>query len=208
MDKRDELVKDVLARPWAHDAVQLLRDDAESWWYHKQLRKEGDVAEAKKREDKSVNDALANIGAAITNGGYGTIAQSGHTYTLTFSDNKYRQGYSPDDILAAYVLGIPILDFRNVAPYDSRKVIRMSMPVLGDCKFKVRDAYEEWVAQRPGYPTSMSYVPLAVYFRQARKVGATVHYRPTPESMDDQYLIGDDKVGEWFERKRAALGLL
>ena len=38
--------------------LRLLRADAKSWWYHKQLRERGNIAEAIKREHESMRSTI------------------------------------------------------------------------------------------------------------------------------------------------------
>lgn len=56
---------------------RAIRDDARQWWYHAQLRQQGQVEEARKREIKSTRETIRNLRRAKEAGGYLTLNRLG-----------------------------------------------------------------------------------------------------------------------------------
>ena len=161
----------------------ILDDEARGWWYHKKLRKQGEIAEARRRERKSITDHHKQLVKALANGGYATIAQGGGQFSLSYADGAYVTGYSYRLVATAYIVGLPVLDWRHCD--DVIGITRLPLPVIGDSKFSVQDMERDRL--RPDYPSPFSYVPLAQYLSMAQDVGATVHHYPSSRTKSGQY---------------------
>lgn len=56
---------------------RALRSDAREWWYHKDLRKRGQISEARQREHDSLRSNVRSLRQAIANGSFLTIGRTG-----------------------------------------------------------------------------------------------------------------------------------
>lgn len=183
-DKNTEL-DSVLYGDATPSLYSVLDDSARKWWYHEKMRKNGDEVGARVRERNNIRQHIDQIKKALTNGGYATISQSGGSYTITYSDDANVSGYSPRLVLAAYLAGVPVLDFRNAK--DGVAIMKMPMPLIGDSKRKREYMADDIERLGDRYPTLMSHVPLADYLQRAQAIGATLHHSPTSRTKEDQY---------------------
>jgi len=208
MYDRDELIRHAL---WSFvdekpGIYELLDQDARAWWYHKKMRKEGQVSEARARERKSILDHVSQIRETLANGGYATISQSGGKFTMSMGDGCTLESYTPHVVLAAYLAGVPVVDFREVK--DSVAIWQISMPVIGASQYptnsKIRLADIEYDMERLGdeWPSHTSRVPLAEYFKQARAAGAAIHMFIGPHTKRDHYLIDHTEYPDWIASRR------
>jgi hypothetical protein len=95
------------------DSVYALLDNsARSWWYHAQLRKQGNAQEARKRERQSIRRDVKMWREIKANGGYAVALHNRH---LIFIGRGHMQsGYSPEETIAlCRVLNVPVLDRRE-----------------------------------------------------------------------------------------------
>ncbi len=185
--ERSQRIDRILSGDEVPDLLSLLRQDARRWWYHAQLRSRGEVDEARKRERDQVRDQIKELRLALVNGGYATIANSGGTYTLTVGDGHTVSGHNERIVLSAYLVGLPVLDFRNVD--DIGAIITMPMPVIGNAMYWRDSIINDMARLGDRYPTSMSYVYIADYFERAKAIGATIHHAPTKRTRDNHYEV-------------------
>jgi hypothetical protein len=103
------------------ETMDLLRQESARWWYHAQLRRQGQHAEADRLEERSVQQSAEHILRALTSGGWITVSQDGGRWTLHMAPGSTLQGYGTQDtelFLQACILeGVPLLDLRTV-PFD------------------------------------------------------------------------------------------
>ncbi|MFW6083741.1 MAG: hypothetical protein ACODAA_00835 [Gemmatimonadota bacterium] len=138
----------------------ILDRQARSWWYHRQLRDEGNEREARKRERRSIRSTLDSLRQALDNDGALTIGRYGAT--LHYSEGGRVQGLHRGTIEAARHLGIPIIDSRTVP--DERLV---------DYAYQT-PMYRPGATDPDGDPGPFDYVSLPTYVRIARSYGATI----------------------------------
>lgn len=62
---------------------RALRSDARNWWYHRELRQQGQTLQARQKEHASIRSNIRTLRAAIANGGYCTVAHTGHDMSIT-----------------------------------------------------------------------------------------------------------------------------
>lgn len=175
----------------------LLDSDARGWPYY-----EGDRV----KQRKSIRDHVRSIKQTLANGGYATISATGGKFTLSIGDGHTLSGYSPHVILAAYLAGVPVLDFREVSRMID--IVRLPLPVIGgssglmsnNSKFRLRDIEHDMDRLGPDYPSHASYVPLSLYLQKAKQVGASIHYYPSKRSKENHYFTTD--YPEWIASRR------
>lgn len=133
----------------------LLAEETAEWWYHKQLRDEGNHKEATERENRSVNSNLSTIEEALLNGGYLSIGRGG--WALHYSGNDTLSGYGGIDSRipqACILAGVPTID-TSVIPYPE---------ILDSVRFPMIAVSPQEVDERPW--SSLSYAPfLEIAFR-------------------------------------------
>jgi hypothetical protein len=174
MSDRNERLDAILSGEETPSLYAILDEDARVWWYHKELREKGKHRVARDKERRSIREHVRPLREALENGGYATISMSGGKYTISYSDNANISGYGWRLVAAAYLAGIPVLDFRPVE--STAAIMAMPMPVIGDCKFKVQDMVDD--AKRDGgKPTALSRVLLHDYLNIAEDIGAIIHRR-------------------------------
>jgi len=161
----------------------VLDKKAREWWHHKRLRKWGETQAAREAERRSIRDTVGWLKKALENGGYATISMTGGKYTITMGDNSNVSGYDESLIIAAYLVGLPVLDWRGAT--DAGEIMRMPMPVIGNCKYKRAKLAEDKL--KPGYPGAFSYISLQEYFYRAKQIGAVIYWRPTLRSKMGHY---------------------
>ena len=127
------------------------------------------------------NDVRRNVKmlrTALANGGYGVISMSGGQYTLYESDNLYTTGYDPRLVIAGYIAGLPVIDWRRASRHEHIVSNFYNLPicVIGDTK---RKRAQVSTSHRP-----FSYVLVPKYMELAMGIGATLHYAPTKLSKE------------------------
>lgn len=185
--ERLQRIDKVLSGDEVPDLYSLLHQDARSWWYHAQLRRRGELDEARVKEREQVREQIKSLRLALENGGYATIARSGGNYTLTVGDGHTVSGHNERIIISAYLVGLPVLDFRSVD--DVGAIMSMPMAVIGDQSHWHDNIADDMKRLGDKYPTSMSYVYLADYFQRAIAIGATIHHAPTKRTRDNHYEV-------------------
>jgi len=98
------------------EVLRVLRAEARSWWRHRELRKSGELEEARRLERKTIHRNIGYLRAALNNpnayvscGGGGTILHLGlKTLSLYAAIERF-----PLAELAAR-LGTPVVDHREV----------------------------------------------------------------------------------------------
>lgn len=151
---------------------RLLRQHSRAWWYHKQLREQGNAAEARRRENASVRSNVKSLRETIANHGYLTLGRGG--FSLHPNDNTYISGYGCDDGLAriALQLGIATIDSRSIPDSLIHQSIKLPLVRL--------------VSYDPAPWGGMSYAPLPVVAALYQRLGATIHNLEVVEPAPDQ----------------------
>ncbi|KPJ96744.1 MAG: hypothetical protein AMS18_00360 [Gemmatimonas sp. SG8_17] len=93
----------------------ILDREAKAWWYHAQLRRQGNVVEARKRERQSIRRDVEQFRSALECGGLLQIGKGGHVFY--YHPHAHVSGYENADGHTAQccrILGIPVLDVRPV----------------------------------------------------------------------------------------------
>ncbi|QEE37508.1 hypothetical protein FTO60_17170 (plasmid) [Octadecabacter sp. SW4] len=143
------------------EVLRVLRADAAAWWRNRELRRSGNVEEAKRRERASIRrdlgylrTALSNPNAYVSCGGAGTILHLGLTTVSLYAPVER----FPIAHIAVW-LGVPMVDIRPV-----KDVIALAnLPkVIMDGKVDP----EPW--------TSSSRIPLLTYLDAAERLGARI----------------------------------
>ena len=95
------------------DSVYAILDkSARSWWYHAQLRKQGNAQEARKRERQSIRREAKMWREVKANGGYAVALHNRHL--LFIAPGHMQSGYSPEETIAlCNILDVPVLDRRK-----------------------------------------------------------------------------------------------
>lgn len=141
----------------------ILKQGARSWWYHVELRKNGNHSEARRREHQSVRSSISSLRETISNGGYLSLGRGG--YTLHCSAHSTVSGYGCDTsatVRAAKHLGIPCIDTRTIP--DSRIYDTISLPMVA--------LSPDEADPRPWGSLSRAPLPVVAYLYRA--LGATV----------------------------------
>jgi hypothetical protein len=90
----------------------ILDESARKWWYHAQLRKQGQVVEARAKERASIRSNIAKLREAKRNKGYAIALRGRHLFFI--AKHTYESGYSPVETVAlCKFVGIPVLDLGN-----------------------------------------------------------------------------------------------
>lgn len=142
----------------------LLNKDAKAWWYHAELRKNGNARKARELERRSIRHSIETLRAA-RQGGCMFVGRGGWSisYKSTHGDATL-SGYGDGDPYATIVrrLGIPFIDSRHLA-VDKVARIAISGPM-----YRPGETPSE-----PPY-TSLSYAPLKYIADLYRDAGAIV----------------------------------
>ena len=143
------------------EVLRVLRADATAWWRYRELRRSGNVEEAKRRERASIRrdlgylrKALSNPNAYVSCGGGGTILHLGLSWvSLYASVERFPLAH------IAVRLGVPMVDIRPVKDVIAlAKLPRVTMDGQIDP--------EPW--------GSSSRVPLTAYLNAAERLGACI----------------------------------
>jgi hypothetical protein len=112
--------------------ARLLRADARQWWYHAQLRRQGNAAEARRREAESVRSSIAHIRLAHKNGGFLMIGRGGNTLHLGadgLSSAIRVSGLSHEACAALLAAGVRAIDTTTI-PNDRIVEVGVRWPML------------------------------------------------------------------------------
>jgi hypothetical protein len=139
----------------------LLLQKAQLWWYHKQLRDQGNTEEANRRERLSVLSTLRDLKNAKKNGGWCSVGRGGWTLHpkpgVQVSNYGDMESEYPQ---ACLILGIPVIDSTTIP--DSKITVTPMFPMA---------------SLTPDDPPwgSCSYAPVAVVAALYAALGATLH---------------------------------
>ena len=93
----------------------LLNKEAKTWWYHIHLRTQGQIAEARRLERKSIKNSVRHIRKALECKTGMTIRD--HGYTLQMGSDGTLSGYgnlfNDPFVQACYKAGVKITDERS-----------------------------------------------------------------------------------------------
>lgn len=93
--------------------LKLLRQDSKSWWWHAQLRKNGENKKASKLERESIKSKINTLRKAM----YFSIGRGGATVWM--NDNSYLSTYSDTAVIeCCKLLGIKGYDTREINDFD------------------------------------------------------------------------------------------
>jgi hypothetical protein len=107
----------------------ILNTSAKNWWYHRQLRKRGEVKEARRRERKAILDDVRVLRAALENDGFLTHGRGGWILHYEKWARHECRGTGLDAAIpqACLLLGIPILDSSTIPDERICKVLNFPM---------------------------------------------------------------------------------
>jgi len=142
------------------NVFRAIRGEARNWWYFQKLRKQGDHAEAKKREIHETRLIIKSIRKIK----YIHIGRGGHT--VWYSADHRLEGYKSDinNPYLQYLIarGIAILDTTTVPDVNLVQLARISMialpPVVPENKFG-----------------ALNYESLKYVASEYKKLGATIY---------------------------------
>ena len=143
------------------EVLRVLRTEAQSWWRHRELRRTGDIDEARRLERQTISRDIGYLRAALNNphayvscGGGGTILHLDQTTVSLYAPVERFPLAS-----LAVRLGTPLIDCRPVRDIiDFANLPKVTMDGQIDP--------EPW--------TSSSRVPLLTYIDAAERLGARI----------------------------------
>ena len=110
----------------------ILNDRAKRWWYHRKLRKQGQIEEARRRERAQIRDDVRRLRASLERGGFLINAWGG--WTLHYGERKRLQSQRPglDNPIpqACLLLGIPVIDLTTIPEDRINEVFKLPSPDL------------------------------------------------------------------------------
>lgn len=169
---------------------RLLNQNAKNWWYHKDLRKSGDNQEARKRERRSIKDAVRTIRNAclftVHDQGFSLNCQEGKTKS-TLSGHSAGEVYSIS--LARCRPEVPRIDRRGVG-FRHRSALAIAGPMFGTDQ--VDPPNED------GTYGGFSYAPMRVFLALNEMAGAKVHWGKYESAREQGYSEAQptaDKLG-------------
>lgn len=133
--------------------LTALRADAQSWWYHQKLRREGNKAEALRRERESVRSNLKVIRTA-------RLAVIGHGGSTIHMAGGVRQTWDWEMPIIRH-LDCPVVDLRTIPTKELVSFVVRGPIVNVD------------IAEDEG-TTSFDYVTAKTYVQLAKAAGAEV----------------------------------
>lgn len=152
----------------------LLNADAKNWWYHKQLRRNNNPTEARKRERRSIASHLETLRNAY----FWTVGEGGWTVhgreELKYGGKSsgILSGYGDIEspiIQAALRLGVPGYD-TSMIPVNHQFVrVVISCPLLSDTKDE---------PNTDGEYSGLSYAPPRIVLSHMAQAGAVVYNWP------------------------------
>jgi hypothetical protein len=148
--------------------LKPLRDEAQNWWYHAQLRQFGEVTEAVKLEHRTLRSNLETIRYAIRTPD--CYVSCGFGGTTVHMKNKTHSSYGPwDEWALTRVLvehcGVTLIDIRKMP--NVIKSVGLPMVVVDDP-----------ARIDKGEVHAMSFVHLDTYVEKARELGAEIRNHP------------------------------
>lgn len=159
--------------------------EARRWWYHKELRTAGNVAEARKRERQSIKSGLQQYRDLIENRGVCTISADGDV-SLNLRNGSRVSGCGLATAELCKRLGIIVKDCRT-AEWQKVLAVTLRGPMVVD---HVQKAWTP-AGERVTYPqpdpqpwNSMSYVSLDVYLAGYQEAGCTIHNWTRPDGVE------------------------
>lgn len=166
--------------------MYLLTQKAKAWWYHAELRKKGEHAEAEKREQASIAHNLDNLRNAtwVHIGEFGqTIYQERKFRENGHSDSKVELhgGWDNELIVCAYLAGVPIIDTTTVTMENRYKGLKL--PLVA----KHADDLDD-----PPYGP-LDFAPLHVVALMWLELGATIY------NLDDLVGAEQDAFPDWYQ---------
>lgn len=147
----------------------ILNASARSWWYHRQLREQGRVAEARQRERASIRDHARDLKEARRNGGFVTMGRGG--WTLYIERNYALKGYGDisDPIpQCALLLSLPVVDSTTIPDEKIHLTLGLPFPQIGAMPHAAYGSFDP--------------APIEVFARMYRELGATV-YNLSPSNL-------------------------
>jgi len=149
----------------------ILNADAKAWWYHRKLRDEGKIDEARRRERQSIRRHVKTLRDTIENKGWLTIAHSGQEWTLQTGPRSKVKGYGGLDSYmgkCCMLLEIPVVDMTTVPEERLIEIVNCPIPHLGPSD-----------PERPGGGWgSLDFAPVGYVFERYAEIGATVLWSP------------------------------
>ncbi len=143
----------------------LLDHNARRWWYHLELRKRGQIAEARRRERQSIRENIRTLRQARDNGGFLIIGRHGWTLYLArwHTLRSHYPGIEQPFPQCCLLLGIPIIDTTTIPDRDLGQTLR----------FPIANIHPD--PEPPGGYRALDHAPIAHVARLYRDLGATIH---------------------------------
>jgi hypothetical protein len=139
----------------------LLLEKAQNWWYHKQLRDQGNIEEADRRERLSILSTLRDLKDAKKNDGWCSVGRGGWTlHPRAGTSVSCFGGLDSEYPQACLIMGIQLIDTTTVP--DSE--------IMKSCLFPMASM----IPDEPPWG-SCSYAPVAVVAALYEVLGATLH---------------------------------
>ena len=144
---------------------RILDDSARDWWYHHQLREQGNHEEARRRERASIRGNVSTLRKCLKNGGYAMNSQRGWRicYDEWGSLSHCYPGLDQPMMRCCLKLGIPVCDTTTVPESLTIELVRLPMASLHPDPKPIS-----------GYG-SMSFAPVIYVFRLYQELGATIY---------------------------------
>lgn len=154
--------------------LRIIRDESRNWWYHAQLRRQGNHTEARTRENAHTAGVLKNLRDAKATGGYFSVGRGGYSLRIGEIKNAHGSssytvsGYGKGEYLreACRRLGILIIDTTVIPDKVITETIRIPMAAIG-----IRPADP---ARDDGSYGSLAYAPLPYVVERYRALGAAI----------------------------------
>jgi len=119
---------------------KTLNQEAKNWWWHKDLRKRGQLKEARFREQRHILNNVESLRDVLQFGGALMLGNAGWSLKTCEHPSKYSDNSSTSSVLSGYYnhndqcyfepiclkLGIPIIDTRQIDRFKA-----CTMPLLG-----------------------------------------------------------------------------
>lgn len=152
----------------------ILNKDAMNWWHNIQLRKDGNIQEARQRERETIRRNVRNLRTAIENGGWVEVYDDRFLFQIRAGEQMSGLGKMDEPIVvAALLVGITVIDH---GPIMEKNLFQLPMP-------------NPWRADRGKSWGPMSLCPLWHYISEVEKMGATVHNKDSALSVERERRI-------------------
>lgn len=142
------------------DFIRALRQDSRDWWHHANLRRDGRIVDARKKENASVASKIEAIRLARQYNGILVISDFGTLFR--YHPNVRSSGLHKHYIEAVQMAGIVTIDLRDM-PNKDAVGYALSTPILS---LEVKE-------DEAGFH-SLSYVTPSTYIAIARAWGAKI----------------------------------